>query len=125
MTVSGVRAASATATAVLPTPVGPTITGVRCLVSGAAEPALKLFLGKLNHRWPAMDVVRRERRGEEANHELAHLTRVERLTSLDRRATRIRRGEALQPVLPTAEAAAGEIGDQLLQAPGRFEARMG
>src|SRR6185503_10768613 len=124
ITVIGVSAASATATAVLPTPVGPTMTGVRCLVLGAAEPAFKFFPGKLDHAGAAVDIVRGERRAQESNHELAHLIRVERLPGLDRRATGIRRGEPFEPILPAAEPAPRQIGDQLLQAARRFEAGM-
>src|SRR5262245_41775414 len=125
MTVMGVRAARATATAVFPTPVGPTITGVGCRESGAAEPALKLFLRQLNHRWPSMHVVRWQRGAEEPNDQLTHLSGLERLTSLDRRATRIRRRKALEPVLPSAETAPSEVGDELLQATGSLETGMG
>src|SRR6185295_9510795 len=109
MTVMRLRLASATATAVLPTPVGPTITGVRCWVLGAAEPALKLFLGKLDHRRSPMNVMRRQRRAQQPHHQLAHFVHVERLSGLDRRATGVRSGKPLEPVLPPAKPAAGQI----------------
>src|SRR5438105_3633976 len=151
MTVSGARSASATATAVLPTPVGPTITGVRgrSVISHAkacARPALPLrtvscrahpsgwgspkttfqfFFWQLDHRWPPVYVVRRQRCREEPDHELAHLAHVERLPSFDRCPARVRRGEALEPILPTTKAPTGEIGDELLQAATRLEAGMG
>src|SRR5690349_21286215 len=121
----GMRAASAAATAVLPTPVGPTTTGVRSLESGAAEPALKLFLGKLNHRWPTMHIVRRQRGGQQPHDQLPHFAHVERLTGFDGGAARVGRRETLQAVLPAAEPAAGEIGDQLLETARRFEPRVG
>src|ERR1051326_8547377 len=96
MTVIGTLLASATATAVFPTPVGPTMTGVRCRVSGAGEASLKLFLGKLNHGRPAVHIVRGERGAQEPHDELPHLADVERLAGLDRRATRIGRRDALE-----------------------------
>src|SRR5687768_276357 len=100
ITVIGVSAASATAVAVLPTPVGPTRTGVRERDSGlgAAKAAFQLLFGKLHHRRPAVDVVRRQRRGEQPHDELAHLARIERLSRLDGGAARVRCGEALEPV---------------------------
>src|SRR5882672_4096539 len=104
MTVTGVRAASATATAVLPTPVGPTMTGVWCLVSGTAKPPFQFLFGELHHTRPSMRVVR--------------------LSRLDRGSTRVGRGEALQPILPAPKSPAGEIGDELLQAACGLEARM-
>src|SRR2546425_453795 len=124
MTVIGLRAASATATAVLPTPVGPTRTGVRCLVSGSPEATLKLFLWELDHTRAAVNIVCRQSRGEQSNDELAHLVGVECLTRFDRRTTRERCGKALQPILPPAKPAAGQIGDELLQAACGLEARM-
>src|SRR6266850_2391056 len=124
MTVMGASAASATATAVLPTPVEPTTTGVRSLESGAAEPALKLFLGKLHHGRPAMNIMRGQCRRQQPHDQLAHFLNVELLPSLDRGAAGIGRGESLEPVLPAAEAAAGEVGDELLETARRLEARM-
>ena len=72
-----------------------------------------------------MHVVRRECRGEQADDELAHLVGIERLPGLDGGTTRIRRGESFEPVLPPAKPAAGEIGDELLQAPRRLETWVG
>src|SRR6266508_1249194 len=103
MTVMGVRAASATATAVLPTPVGPTMTGVWCLVSGTAKPPFQFLFGELHHARPSVDVVCRQRRGEQPHDQLAHLARVERLSRLDRGSTCVGRSEALQPILPAAK----------------------
>src|SRR2546425_2140362 len=121
MTVIGVSDASATATAVLPTPVGPTTTGVRCLVSGAAEAALKLFLGKLDHRRPSVDIVSRERGTKQPDDELPHLVDVEGLARFDGRAARVCRRKAFQTILPAAKPAAGQISDELLQAARGFE----
>ena len=120
----GVRAARLAATAVLPTPVGPTRTGVRCRVSGPTKPTFQFLFRQLHHAWPAVHVVRRQRRGEQPDNELAHLARVERLTGLDGGAAGVSRRKALEPVLPASEAAAGEIGHQLLQAARRLEPGM-
>src|SRR4051794_15287266 len=120
MTVMGLRLASATATAVLPTPVGPTMTGVNGRTVGrsdgpssrAAKTTFQFLFGQLHHTRPAVHVMCWERRAEQAHHQLAHLVGIERLTGLDRRATGVSRGEPLEPVLPSAEAPAGEIGDE-------------
>src|SRR2546422_6875350 len=126
ITVRGVWAASATATAVLPTPVGPTRTGVGVggWGLGAAKAAFQLLFGQLNHRGTAVHVMRRERRREQADDELAHFVGVECLSRLDRRAARERRGKALQPILPAAKPPARPIGDELLQAAGGLETWM-
>src|SRR5882757_9349654 len=150
MTVMGASAASATATAVLPTPVEPTMTGVmgRSLISHAkacarptlslrtvlrrahplgwrpSEPTLQFLFRKLHHGRPAMNIVRGQCRREQSHDQLAHFLDVERLPSLDRGAAGIGRGEPLEPVLPAAEAAAGEIGDELLETARRLEPRM-
>src|SRR5882672_4932982 len=124
ITVTGRWLASATATAVLPTPVGPTRTGVWCLVSGPTKTAFQFFLRQLDHRRAPVHVVRRERRREQADDEPAHFVGVERLSRLDRRAARERGGKALQPILPAAEAPTRQIGDELLQAAGGLETRM-
>src|SRR5260370_18438146 len=126
ITVIGVSAASAAATAVLPTPVGPTTTGVRGRDwgLGAAKTAFQLFLWELHHARSPVDVVRRQRRGQQPHDQLAHLAHVERLSGFDRRAARVGRREAFQAVLPAAQAATGEIGDQFLEAARGFEPRM-
>src|SRR5882762_289303 len=124
ITVMGVRAARATATAVLPTPVGPTRTGVRGLVSGTAKPTFQFLFGQLDHGRTAVDVVRRQRRREQPHDQLAHLAGVQRLSRFDRRTTRVGRGKALQTILPAAEPAARQIGDELLEAAGGLEARV-
>src|SRR5438093_4862384 len=125
ITVRGVWAARATATAVLPTPVGPTRTGVWCLVSGTAKPPFQFLFGELHHARAAVDVVRRQRRRQQPHDQLAHFVGVECLSRLDRRAARERGGKALQPILPAAEPPAREIGDELLQAARGLETRMG
>src|SRR2546430_7326964 len=94
----GSSAPHAATTAVLPTPVGPTSTGVRGGVSGSPKSPLQLSLGQLYDRGSAVHVVRRQRRAEQAKHELAHLLYLEPLARLDGRATGERRREALQPV---------------------------
>src|SRR5439155_1703769 len=116
---------SATAAAVLPTPVGPTSTGVRGRGSGPPKPALQLLLRQLHQARPAMDVVRRERGGEEADDQLAHFVRVQAVAGLDGGAAGVRRGKALQAVLPSAEPPPREVGDELLEAAGRLEAGLG
>src|SRR5438477_4116279 len=108
-TSSGHRAASASATAVLPTAVGPTMTGTL----PPAKPALQLLARKLHDGRPPVHVVRRQIGGEEAQQQLPHLALVERLTRLDRGAAGVGRGEPLEPIGPAAEPSAGEIGHQL------------
>src|SRR5881398_3022216 len=119
--VMGSSAAHAAATAVLPTPVGPTITGVRGGISGSPKSPLQLALGQLYDRGPAVHVVGRQCRAEQAEHELPHLLHLEPLTRLDGRATGEGRREALQPVGERAESPSGEIGDELLEAARRVE----
>src|SRR2546425_11370375 len=115
MTVMGARAPSAMATAVLPTPVGPTRTGTRGR-SGSPKPPLQLVLRQLHDGRPPMHVVGRQSGTEDADHELPHLIRLEPLAGLDRGAAGEGRGEALQPVRQAAEAAARKISHELLQA---------
>src|SRR6266513_824294 len=124
MTVIGRRSASAAATAVLPTPVGPTMTGVRCRMSGTAKPTFQFLFGKLHETRSAMDIVRGECGAQQSHDELAHFTRIERLSRLERRAARICRREALEPVLPSSKPSPRQIGDELLETATRFEARM-
>ena len=66
---SGQCAASASATAVFPTAVGPTSTGTLA----PAKPALQLLAGQLHDRRAAVHVVRRQVGGEEPEQQLAHL----------------------------------------------------
>src|SRR5438445_13887731 len=73
----------ATATAVLPTPVGPTSTGTRGR-SAPPKPSLQLVLRQLYDRGPAVHVVRRECRGEQPAHQLPHLFELVHLDRLDR-----------------------------------------
>src|SRR5712692_6799417 len=124
MTVIGTRSAIATATAVLPTPVGPRTTGVRGLVSGTAKPPFQFLFRELHHRGAAVDVMGGQSCGEQAHDQLAHLARIERLSSLDRCPARVGRGETLKTILPTTKPSAGEIGDELLQAATGLEAWM-
>src|SRR5919109_4529211 len=98
MTVIGASPARATATAVLPTPVGPTMTGVGAL--GPSKPSFQLFFGQLYQTRAPVDVVRWKRRGEQARNELAHFVDLERLARFDRRPAGVGRGKALKPVLP-------------------------
>src|SRR5207302_10716460 len=68
MTVMGCNAASAAATAVLPTPVGPTMTGTSRR-SAAPKPPLQLDAGQLYVGGPPVLVLRRQPRGHQAHHE--------------------------------------------------------
>src|SRR6266480_3039034 len=113
----------ATATAVLPTPVGPTSTGTRGR-SAPPKSSLQLVLRQLYDRGPPVYVVRRERRAEQPTHQLTHLLEPEPLARLDRGPAREGGGEALEAVRPTAEPAAREIRHELLEAAGGVEARM-
>src|SRR2546430_4008444 len=115
ITVMGARAPSAAATAVLPTPVGPTSTGTRGR-SGSPKPPLQLVLRQLHDGRPAVHVVGRQGGAEDADDELPHLVRLEPLARLDRGAAGEAGGQALQPARPAAEAAAPQIGHQLPQA---------
>src|SRR3989454_796968 len=87
----------ATATAVLPTPVGPTRTGTRGR-SAPPKPSLQLVLRQLYDRGPPVHVVRREGRAEQPTHQLPHLFELEPLARLDRRPACEGGGEALEPV---------------------------
>src|SRR2546427_5902297 len=76
MTEMGSSAAQATATAVLPTPVGPTRTGTRGRSAPPKSP-LQLALRQLHDGGPPVHVVRGERRREQPAHEVAHLRQLE------------------------------------------------
>src|SRR2546427_10713109 len=125
MTTTDSRSPHAAATAVLPTPVGPTRTGVRGRArrSTPPKPPLELVAGQLHDRRPPVHVVRRERRRQQPTHELAHRLDFEPLPGLDRRSTGERGRKALEPVRPAAESAAREIRYQLLEAARRIEPR--
>src|SRR5689334_16204330 len=99
---SGHRAASARATAVLPTAVGPTRTGTL----PPAKPSLQLLAGKLYDRRPAVHVVWRQVGREQPPQQLAHLGRLQPLARLDGRPAGVRRREPLETVGPAAEPAA-------------------
>src|SRR5262245_61667223 len=120
MTSSGQCAASARATAVLPMPVGPTMTGVLA----PAKPALQLLEGELYHAGASVDVVGRQGAGEESGHQPAHLLLGKDLARLDRGPAGIGRGETLQPISPSSETATSKIGNQLAQAALRIESGM-
>src|SRR4030095_11445611 len=120
MTSSGQWAANATAPAVLPMPVGPTMTGVLA----PAKPALQLLAAELYHAGASVNVVRRQGTGEESGHQPAHFLLGERFAGLDRGTTGIGRSEAFEPVGPSPETATSKIGDQLAQAALRIEAGM-
>src|SRR4051812_30958661 len=126
MTVMGVNDARATATAVFPEPVGPTMTGVRGRGwgLGAGEPSFKLFLGKLDHRRPAVDVMHRQRGREQADDQLPHLLSVELMPGFDRGTTGIGGRKPLEAILPATKATAGEVGDELLEAARCLKAGM-
>src|SRR5439155_27137241 len=113
----------ATATAVLPTPVGPTRTGTRGR-SAPPKPSLQLVLRQLYDRGPPVHVVRREGRAEQPTHQLPHLFELEPLARLDRRPARERSGETLEAVRPTGEPPAREIRHELLEAAGGVDPRV-
>src|SRR3989442_13955248 len=120
MTEMGSSAAQATATAVLPTPVGPTRTGTRGRSAPPKSP-LQLALRQLHDGGPPVHVVRGERRREQPAHEVAHLRQLEVLSRLDRRPTGEHRSEALEPVreAPPPGPPAREVRLKLLEdAPG-------
>src|SRR5579859_2740191 len=124
ITVSGRCAARATASAVFPAAVGPTITMV---LAGSAPPKAPLHLvrGKLHDGGPPVHIMGGQRGREQPVDQLPHLFGVESMPGLDRRATREGRRESFEPVLPPAEAAPCQIRDELLQTPLGLEARMG
>src|SRR2546428_13460383 len=97
MTVMSARAPSAAATAVLPTPVGPTRTGTKGR-SGPPKPPLQLVLRQLHNGRPPVHVVGRQGSAEDADDELPHLVRLEPLAGLDRGAASARPRAALRPV---------------------------
>src|SRR5437879_2625466 len=113
MTVTGSSSAQATATAVLPTAVGPTSTGVRGRMSGPSKPSLQLFPRKPHDGRPPVHVVGGEGGREQPPDQLARLRRLETLSGLDRGAARERRREPLQPVRPSPEPSPREIGHEL------------
>src|SRR5256885_9109873 len=125
MTEMGSSAAQATATAVLPTPVGPTRTGTRGRSAPPKSP-LQLALRQLHDGGPPVHVVRGERRREQPAHEVAHLRQLEVLSRLDRRPTGEHRSEALEPVreAPPPGPPAREVRHELLEAARCVEARM-
>src|SRR2546430_17023654 len=106
----GSSAAHAAATAVLPTPVGPTITGVRGGISGSPKSPLQLALGQLYDPGPAVHVVGRQCRAEQAEPELPHPLHLEPLARLEGRGTAERPPEAPPPLGERAESPSGAIG---------------
>src|SRR5688500_17089367 len=111
MTSIGRCAASASATAIFPTAVGPTITGT--LASPKA--ALQLLSRQLDDRGTAVHVVRWQVGGEEAEQELPHLPLVQPLPGLHRGAAGVGRREPLQPVGPPAEPPTRQVGHRLTE----------
>src|SRR5258708_35585644 len=104
MTGIGCNAANARATAVLPTPVAPTMTGTNGR-SAAPKPSLQLGARQLYDGGPPVDVVRRQRGGEQPHHELAHLVGIEVTARLDRGAAGGGRGKPPPARGPTPPAA--------------------
>src|SRR6266540_3089812 len=94
----GVRVARLEATAVLPTPVGPTMTGVR---------------GVAFRMWFSQNAV-----------PTLPSAAAPCSAGRDGGSAGVGRRKALEPVLPAAKAATGEIGNELLQAAGGLEAGM-
>src|SRR5437879_12179580 len=77
------RSPHATATAVLPTPVGPRSTGTKGR-SAPPKSSLQLFLRQLYDRGPPVYVVRRERSGEEPTQQLKALHELDPQSTLTR-----------------------------------------
>src|SRR5882724_7109931 len=118
MTSNGQCRASASATAVFPTAVGPTMIGRLA----PAKPALQLLTGELHDRGPAVHVVRRKIGLEQPEEKLPHLGLAQRLSCFDRRPAGERGREPLQPVGPAAEPSPCEVGDGLPEAGAAIEA---
>src|SRR5215203_726472 len=105
MTSSGQCAPNATATAVLPTAVGPTSTGTLA----PAKPALQLFPRELHDGGAPVHIVWWQIGAEEPQEQLAHLPLAQPVSRFHRRATRVCGGEAFQPVGPPTESATWQI----------------
>src|SRR3954471_12382330 len=98
----GQCAARASATAVFPTAVGPTSTGT----SAPPKTPLQLPAWQLHDGGAAVDVVRRQLGGGEAQEHLPHLALAQALAGLHRCPTGVGRGEPLEPIGPAAEPSA-------------------
>src|SRR5688572_10761318 len=106
MTSSGQWVVRARATAVFPTAVGPTTTGTLA----PAKPALQLLTRQLDDGRAAVNVVRREIGGEEAQQQLPHLPSFQPFSRLHRRAAGKGGREALERIRPTPEPPPCQIG---------------
>src|SRR6266498_3957583 len=98
----GKRSARASATAVLPTPVGPASTGTSGRTGEALPPkaALQLAFRQLHDRWTTVHVVGGQRGPEQPPHQLLCFLRVQMVPRLDGRPAGERRREPLQPFGP-------------------------
>src|SRR6476619_5255787 len=106
---SGHTVASASATAVLPTAVGPTTTGTL----PTPKPALQLLARQLHDGGTAVHVVGRQVGGEQPQQQLPHFALVERVARFYRGAAGVGRREPFQPVGPATEPPPSEIGHYL------------
>src|SRR5215203_4929274 len=120
MTSSGQCAPNATATAVLPTAVGPTSTGTLA----PAKPALQLFPRELHDGGAPVHIVWWQIGAEEPQEQLAHLPLAQPVSRFHRRATGVCGGEAFQPVGPPTESATCQISHHLPEAGPCVEARV-
>src|SRR3954470_9465228 len=120
-TSSGQWAARASATAVLPTAVGPRSTGTLA----PAKPALQLLTGQLHDGGAPVHIVRWQIGGKEPEQQFPHLALLELLSSLHCCSTSIGRGKAFQSIGPAAETSPRQIRNHLPEACGSIEPGVG
>ena len=111
----------------LPDAVGPQMTGMVTSDAEASAPpetALELIPRELNDDGPAVNVVRGQRAVAERHEQGAHLLGRERVTSLDGRLARDRRGKMLMARGARRRPVAGESRQGIPQTPLRIEPRM-
>src|SRR5688572_7240493 len=120
MTSRGQCAPSATATAVLPTAVGPTSTGTL----PAAKSALQLLARELDDRGAPVHVVGRQVGAEQSQEQLAHLPFPEPVTRFHGGSTGVGGSKALQSIGPAAEAPPRQISHHFAEAGAGVEPRV-
>jgi hypothetical protein len=90
-----------------------------------AKSALQLLPGQLHDGRPAVNIVGRKVGSEQPQQQLSHLSLLQPLARLYRRATGVRCRKPLEAVRPTAESASSKIGDHLAETGLGIEPRMG